>query len=84
MTRSRLASTALLVAAIAAGTAADRSRENPSVTIGGYRMLAVDFHTHSSTWSDGALTPWGLVLEAQRQGLDVHAKRMPDRQTDIK
>jgi hypothetical protein len=24
-------------------------------------------------WSDGALTPWGLVLEAQRQGLDAIA-----------
>jgi hypothetical protein len=24
-------------------------------------------------WSDGALTPWGLVLEAQRQGLDALA-----------
>jgi predicted metal-dependent phosphoesterase TrpH len=24
-------------------------------------------------WSNGALTPWGLVLEAQRQGLDVIA-----------
>ena len=24
-------------------------------------------------WSDGALTPWGLVLEAERQGLDAFA-----------
>jgi len=41
--------------------------------IGGYRVLAADFHTHSSMWSDGALTPWGLVLEARRQGLDAIA-----------
>jgi predicted metal-dependent phosphoesterase TrpH len=39
----------------------------------GYRVLAVDFHTHSSTWSDGALTPLGLVMEADRQGLDALA-----------
>jgi hypothetical protein len=43
------------------------------VTIAGYRVLAADFHSHSSMWSDGALTPWGLVLEAQRQGLDAIA-----------
>ena len=59
--------------AIAAGTLADRPRLNPPLTLGGYRVLAVDFHTHSSMWSDGALTPWGLVLEARRQGLDAFA-----------
>ncbi len=82
MTRSRLASTLLLVAAITAGTVADRPRENPPLTIGGYRMLSVDFHTHSSTWSDGALTPWGLVLEAQRQGLDAIAITGHDQTSD--
>jgi predicted metal-dependent phosphoesterase TrpH len=41
--------------------------------LGGYRVLAADFHVHSSTWSDGALTPFGLVLEARRQGLDAMA-----------
>jgi hypothetical protein len=46
---------------------------NPPLTLGGYRVLAVDFHTHSSMWSDGMLTPWGLVLEAERQGLDAIA-----------
>jgi hypothetical protein len=66
--------TCLLVAiGIAAGTFADRPRRNPPLTLGGYRVLAVDFHTHSSMWSDGALTPWGLVLEARRQGLDAFA-----------
>ena len=67
----RLVSAWLLVLAIAAGTAADRPRMNPPLTLGGYRVLAADFHTHSSMWSDGALTPWGLVLEAERQGLDA-------------
>src|SRR5947207_12872121 len=45
----------------------------PPLTIGGYRVLAADFHTHSATWSDGALTPFGIVLEARRQGLDAIA-----------
>jgi hypothetical protein len=63
----------LLVVAIAAGTAVDRPQRRPPLTLGGYRVIAADFHIHSSTWSDGALTPWGLVLEAQRQGLDAIA-----------
>ena len=73
MIASRLVSNILILLAIATGTIADRPRINPSVSIGGYRVLAADFHMHSSTWSDGALTPWGLVLEAERQRLDVIA-----------
>jgi predicted metal-dependent phosphoesterase TrpH len=63
----------LLTLAIVAGTIDDRPRPNPPLVLGGYRVLAADFHTHSSMWSDGALTPWGLVLEAERQGLDAIA-----------
>ena len=59
--------------AFAAGTVIDRPRENPPLTVGGYRVLAADFHTHSTTWSDGGLTPFGIVLEAERQGLDAIA-----------
>lgn len=73
MTAPRVVSVVLVSVAIAAGTAADRPHPNPPLTIGGYRVLAVDFHTHSSMWSDGALSPWGLVLEAERQGLDAIA-----------
>jgi hypothetical protein len=62
-----------LALAILSGTLADRPHVNPPLTLGGYRVLAVDFHTHSSMWSDGMLTPWGLVLEARRQGLDAIA-----------
>jgi len=69
----RVLSRAALTLAIAAGTLADRPRPHPPLTIGGYRVLAADFHMHSSMWSDGALTPWGLVLEAERQGLDAIA-----------
>jgi predicted metal-dependent phosphoesterase TrpH len=58
---------------IVAGTLADRPKPPPPLMLGGYRVLAADFHLHSSMWSDGALTPFGLVLEAERQGLDVIA-----------
>lgn len=70
---SRTLSIILLVVAIGAGTIADRPVNAPPLTLGGYRVIAADFHTHSSTWSDGALTPWGMVLEARRQGLDAIA-----------
>lgn len=63
----------ILGVALAAGTATDRPREQPRVTLAGYRVLAADFHIHSSMWSNGGVTPWGLVLEAKRQGLDVIA-----------
>jgi predicted metal-dependent phosphoesterase TrpH len=70
---ARYAAIGLLMLAIVVGTLSDRPHTHPLVVIGGYRVLAVDFHTHSSMWSDGALTPWGLVLEAERQGLDAIA-----------
>jgi len=73
MSAIRRAAWALLAAALAIGAAIDRPVARPPLTIGGYRVLAADFHTHSSTWSDGALTPFGLVLEAKRQGLDAIA-----------
>jgi predicted metal-dependent phosphoesterase TrpH len=69
----RLGSALLLVSAIAAGTFADRPLARRVRVVGEYRVLAVDLHTHSSMWSDGALTPWGLVLEAERAGLDAIA-----------
>ena len=59
--------------AIVAGTVADRPPDRPPLILGGYRVLAADFHTHSAIWSDGTLTPWGLVLEADHQGLDAIA-----------
>jgi predicted metal-dependent phosphoesterase TrpH len=63
----------LLIAAIALGTGVDRPRARPPIFLGGYRVVAADFHTHSSTWSDSALTPFGIVLEAERQRLDAVA-----------
>jgi hypothetical protein len=69
----RTPAASLLAIAVIAGTVADRPRANQPLHIGGFRVIAADFHTHSSTWSDGAITPWGLVLEAQRHGLDAIA-----------
>jgi PHP-associated len=73
MTRAGPVSAVLVALAIAAGTVADRPHPRAPLTLDSYRVLAVDFHTHSSIWSDGTLTPWGLVLEADRQGLDAIA-----------
>jgi hypothetical protein len=73
MTSPRSVAVALLATAIVAGTVADRPPDRPPLILGGYRVLAADFHTHSSIWSDGTLTPWGLVLEADHQGLDAIA-----------
>jgi hypothetical protein len=64
---------ALFASGLLAGTIADRPAPRESVMLGGYRVLAGDFHMHSSMWSNGMLTPWGLVLQARRAGLDVLA-----------
>jgi PHP-associated len=63
----------LIAAGILIGTIGDRPRAPEMVMLGGYRVLAADFHTHSSTWSDGSLTPWGIVIDARYQGLDAIA-----------
>jgi len=63
----------LIVSAIVVGTLADRPRPREEIALGGYRVLAADFHTHSSTWSDGAVTPFGMVIDARYQGLDAIA-----------
>lgn len=39
---------------------------------GGYRVLEADLHVHT-TFSDGSLTPFGVVRQAARRGLDVIA-----------
>jgi predicted metal-dependent phosphoesterase TrpH len=68
-----VAAGALFAAALVTGTLADRVPARAPLILGGYRVLSADFHTHSSLWSDGALTPWGLAFEAARQRLDVIA-----------
>ena len=63
----------LLVASIAVGSFLDTPRRNPRLFLGGYHILAADFHIHSFPFSWGVLPPWDTVIEARRQGLDVVA-----------
>ena len=60
----------LLAVAIAAGSFTDRPSQPHLVFTDKYQVLAVDFHTHTSFGSDGLLSPLGLILQAERQGLD--------------
>jgi len=63
----------LIVAAIAAGTLSDRPQTRNPVNLGGYRVLAADFHVHTFPLSASTLAPWDLIFEARRQGLDAMA-----------
>jgi hypothetical protein len=63
----------LLLAALVAGTISDVSPKRPPLFVGGYRVLAVDFHVHSFPLSWATLSPWDTVLEAKRRGLDAIA-----------
>jgi hypothetical protein len=63
---------ALLVAAFLGGLAFDPTPARPVVRRGKYRVLEADLHAHT-TFSDGSLTPLGLVRQAERRGLDVIA-----------
>jgi hypothetical protein len=71
--KARLISGSLVLAAIAAGTFAEAPRANPPLVLGGYQVLAGDFHVHMHPLSWAALTPWDTVLETRRQRLDVVA-----------
>lgn len=73
MNAAKVLSVGLLAVALAAGTIGDRPWPHEPLTLGGYHVLSADFHNHSSMWSDGGFTPWNLVLEAERQGLDAIA-----------
>jgi hypothetical protein len=63
----------LLGAALTLGTLSDTPRTASPLTLGGYRVLAADFHVHSFPLSWATLAPWDTVLEARHQALDVIA-----------
>jgi len=64
---------ALLVAvSVVAGTALDVKPARDPAFRGGYRVLEADFHAHTR-FSDGFLSPFDLVVQAERRGLDVLA-----------
>jgi predicted metal-dependent phosphoesterase TrpH len=74
MSRLRIMGCAVLfVAAIVAGTAADTSRPSPARLIGGYHVLAADFHVHMFPLGWSTLSPWDTIVEARHQGLDAIA-----------
>jgi len=73
VTRLRVISGSLLAAAIMAGTMSDELNPPAPIELDGYRVLAVDFHVHASVFGDGAVAPWDMPREAQRQGLDAFA-----------
>lgn len=63
----------LLLASLAAGAIGDSRHEHPRLMLGGYRVMAADFHVHSFPLSWATLAPWDTAIEAQRQGLDAIA-----------
>lgn len=70
MTRARRLILILLAIALIAG-AFSRPPSNPPLAIGGYRVLAADFHVHPGFFAAGAVAPWDLGMLARRQKLDV-------------
>ena len=70
--RLRIACAAAVAAATVAGTLLDRAPERPAVTRAGWRVLEVDLHAHTR-FADGFLSPFDLVIQARRRGLDALA-----------
>ena len=67
-----LVASALFAAGMVGGLAFDDAPPRPEARRAGYRVLEGDFHTHTG-WSDGSLSPLGIVRQANRRGLDVVA-----------
>jgi len=65
-----LVAVGLVLLGVVGGLAFDDRPERPAAYRAGYRVLEADFHTHTS-WSDGSLSPLGVVRQADRRGLDV-------------
>jgi predicted metal-dependent phosphoesterase TrpH len=61
---------ALVVIGVIAGSLIDRTPAPAPVYRGGYRVLETDLHAHTR-FADGFLSPFDLVVQARRRGLDV-------------
>jgi hypothetical protein len=72
ISRAALFSAGFVAIAIGLGTRLDVLPERPATYRGGYRVLEVDLHAHTR-FSDGFLSPFDLVLQARRRGLDALA-----------
>jgi hypothetical protein len=69
----RRASGCFLSVSIILGTLSDAPRAHAQLTLGGYHVLAADFHIHSFPFSWALLSPLDTSIEARRQGLDAIA-----------
>lgn len=65
-----LASAGLVVAGLLGGALFDPHPGRPPAHRAGFRVLEADLHAHTSA-SDGSLSPFALVRQAERRGLDV-------------
>jgi len=70
--RLRWLSAGVVAAATIVGTAVDDAPSRAPVTRAGWRVLEVDLHAHTR-FADGFLSPFDLVLQAERRGLDALA-----------
>jgi len=72
ITRPALVFAGMIALGLGLGTRLDVIPERPATLRGGYRVLEVDLHAHTR-FSDGFLSPFDLVLQARRRGLDALA-----------
>src|SRR3954469_20495058 len=70
--RARLPS-GVLAAALTVGTIVDRPQQAIARTMGGYQVLAADFHVHVFPFGWSPLSVRETLMEATQQGLDVVA-----------
>lgn len=70
--RLRQAAAAALALCTLVGTIVDEAPARPPTTRAGLRVLEVDLHAHTR-FADGFLSPFDLVLQARRRGLDALA-----------
>jgi len=73
MTALRWVAACLILASLAAGTVADTRPADARLILGGYHVMAVDFHVHSFPLSWATLAPGETAMEARREGLDAIA-----------
>lgn len=65
-------SLAFLIVGLSGGTLLDDRPARPVTERAGYRVLEADFHVHTRM-SDGFLSPFDVVIQADRRGLDALA-----------
>ena len=72
LSRPWLVAMACIGVGLMGGVACDEHPARPAAHRAGFRVLEADLHTHTS-WSDGSLSPFGVVRQAERRGIDVVA-----------